>query len=181
MINVPANATSITSGDITDKRPFARLQSPLRGNPAGRMFSTGQTVVSPNTGVPITSMSESYVTGGMTFSSSSNELIVPFSGFYLITGWIIWQNDGGPVGPGIYATQFLVGGGVTSQFNTPVTASIGFPGSGGSDILPLAASGTIALQGFQTSTAKDRSYRKYAAERNPALRVNQWTISQFVP
>lgn len=143
---VPANATSITTGDITDERPFMSL-APASAV-SGRMYPTGQTILSSGTAAQITSLTTDYARGGVTIAS--NTLTVPVAGLYLISAAIQWQaNSGGVLAAGNYATSIYRNGGANYRQWWSYSAAAMNPTTGGSDGAVLAAGDTLTLYGYQ--------------------------------
>ena len=160
-ILIPALATSVITANILNSQP---LISPafggisLRGNPAGRIYASAQTVASNATLTAMTSMATSYLRGGMT--APSNNLVVPVAGIYRLTGAIGWQTSGNPVPLGRYFTSVFDNGSVelirNDMYVSTSTVINAQPIATGD--VQLAAGDTLTLQGFQVSGVALASY-----------------------
>lgn len=118
---VPAAATTVTSANISDVRTFTTTPNSLRGNPAGRMVSTGAQSAAASY-AQIGSFSAQYLKGGMT--STATTMTVPEAGVYSIKAGTSLHNGSSAAPPTAFysinvyknGTNFLQ---AAFQFNSP--------------------------------------------------------------
>jgi hypothetical protein len=138
-IAVAAGATSITSGNITDERPFIALRSPSRGNPAG-IASFGATQIL-TTATQI-NLSASALYGGVTVSS--NSYVVPTAGLYRVTASLMLDNAA-PLTSYNWTLMVYQNGAEAGVMQRGENNSFGFPVMALNKSLVCAASDQIAF------------------------------------
>lgn len=132
-VAVPASATSIITGDITDKRVAAL------GKPYGEAWATGTTSV-PNSGTTGVALAGSKTGYGVTFGSSA--LTVNRAGRYLIIG----QVGCGATQDGAAAAIAKNGSFILGVSNFPTTTVVGAVSLTSGDVI------TLNLANFTGST-----------------------------
>lgn len=113
----------------------------MSGNPAGHMYTTGQTVIANATSSVVGSTAEDYLNGSMYWNGTA--LTAGEAGLYLVSCSVSWQNGGGGiVGSGIVVCGISVAGNTTNVRQWESYAPNGFsPSVGGTSVL-LASVGT---------------------------------------
>ena len=154
-VYVGAGVTSITSGNITDKRPFFYVT--LVNQPAGRLYNSANSEVAAGTNAQISNMTADFIQGGVTITN--NGLVVPVAGIYAVTAQIVYQNGSDSTVPSgqytfnVYKNGALILGnqiqvGATNSFATPLVASS----------ISLAAGDAIELWGYTSSAQNAYTY-----------------------
>lgn len=139
---VPANATSVTTADITNVR---RLLS--RPVVAGRQYQTVAQSVVDNTTVMATNMATTFVQGGVTGSSTG--LTVPVSGIYVVHAQA--NMGAGTSGTNQYQAAMVYVNGSSVRRSTVFSQVYAYPAV--ADLISLSAGDTVALYMTQGNTS----------------------------
>lgn len=149
-VAVAANATSITSGNITDQRVLAQSATGFstRNTPAGRIsISSGFTTTAGSWVLNNLLGTTTYLLGGMT--AGSGLLTVPVAGVYACTS--TFRTDSGlpltSLGAGIWHAGSLYGGNNSNLYATAPSAS-GGTGVTYADTVQCAAGDTLGQAVF---------------------------------
>ena len=152
---VPAAATTVTSANISDVRTFTTTLNSLRGNPAGRLYTTTQQVVA-GAFTQIGALTVDYISGGMT--QGTNALVIGTPGKYSLKASTSWQTSGGASPSGNYAISIYKNGSLWKQKNDTWTT----PYAGSTSLLVddgLCAVGDIlTLWAYSSGTAGTSIY-----------------------
>ena len=139
---VPAAATTVTSGNISDARTFTTISNSTRGNPAGRIYATGTTSCANATLTNMALAGQSYMKGGMT--QVGNTLVVPVTGIYAISAANTFI-----AASGYSQISLLINGSSVTQNTVALTSSYGSVLI--SDIQSVQAGQAISVQIAQSS------------------------------
>lgn len=150
-VAVAANATSIGSGNITDKRPYLALTAPERGNPAGFAYATSGNVVTGTQFVVLSATA--FLKGGMTFQTAGTTgLVAPVTGIYQVSGQVKITNAAATpleAVAGKNGTVVLHGGqtpGATANFQGSVVSGLVSCNTGDVINLGYNASATVPFE-----------------------------------
>jgi hypothetical protein len=150
-VTVPAGASTITTGDITDERTFVpTLGNAQQGNPAGRIVQTVAGTAVTSGGTPIGGMTQDFVRGGMAVASDT--LVVPVAGIYQISWSIDWGAQSGGTNLDVYALVYK-NGAPLDRVGMGTNTSGNFPGQAKSMPHELDAGDVLQLWGSASNVS----------------------------